>query len=65
MEDKKIIAANVQDDNISFLLDYASKNVELYNEVANHLYERFHLKSAEITLLVTYYVAEERRRYGS
>ena len=61
----EVISEVIRDDNISFLLDYASKNVELYNEVANHLYDRFHLKSAEITLLVTYYVAEERRRNGS
>ena len=61
----EIISEAIRDDNIAFLLEYCSKHVELYNEVANHLYERFHLKSAEITLLVTYYVAEERRRNGS
>ena len=36
------------------------KHTELYNEVANHLYNRFGIQAAEITLLVTYYVAEER-----
>lgn len=49
-------------DDIGFLLDYCSKIPELYNEVANHLYQRFGIRSAEITLLVTYYVAEERRK---
>ena len=61
----EVISEAIRDDNIAFLLEYCSKNVELYNEVANHLYDRFHLKSAEITLLVTYYVAEDRRRNGS
>lgn len=47
---------------IQFLLDYCSKHPELYNEVANHLHERFGISSAELCLLVTYYVAEERRK---
>ena len=47
-------------DNIGFLLNYCSKIPELYNEVSNRLYNRFHLRSAEISLLVTYFVAEER-----
>lgn len=47
---------------IQFLLDYCLKYPELYNEVANHLYSRFGIQGAEITLLVTYYVAEERRK---
>ena len=49
-------------ENIAFLLDYCSKIPELYNEVSNHLYERFGIISAEATLIVTYYVAEERRK---
>lgn len=49
-------------DNIRFLLDYCSKVPVLYNEVANHLYERFHIASAELSLLVTYYINEERRK---
>lgn len=61
----EVISECIRDDNIAFLLEYCSKNVELYNEVANHLYDRFHLRSAEISLLVTYYVAEDRRRNGS
>ena len=57
-----IIKDSTDLDNIQFLLDYCSKRPELYNEIAQHLYERFHMRSAEISLLVTYYVAEERRR---
>lgn len=49
-------------ENIGFLLDYCSKIPELYNEVSNHLYERFGIISAEATLIVTYYVSEERRK---
>lgn len=49
-------------DNITFLLDYCSKVPELYNEVANHLWEIFSIKSAELVLLITYYVNEERKR---
>ena len=49
-------------ENIAFLLDYCSKNVEVYNEVANHLCQRFGIVSAEVTLLVTYYVCEEKRK---
>lgn len=56
-----IIRDNTDIDNIGFLLDYNSKNPELYNEVANHLYERFGLRSAEISLLVAYYIAEDRK----
>ena len=59
-----IIKDSTDIDNIQFLLDYCSKRPELYNEVANHLYERFHIRSAEISLLVTYCVAEERRTNG-
>lgn len=55
---------NTDIDNIGFLLEYCSKFPELYNEISNHLYQRFHLQAAEISLLVTYYVAEERRRNG-
>lgn len=53
----------MENSNISFLLNYASKCPELYNEVSNHLYKRFGLQGAELTLLVTYYVAEERRKH--
>lgn len=48
--------------NIGFLLEYNSHCPELYNEIANHLYYRFNIQSAEISLLITYYVNEERRK---
>ena len=47
---------------IQFLLNYCSHEPETYNEVANHLRQRFNIVSAELVLLVTYYVAEERRK---
>lgn len=50
---------------IGFLLGYCSENTETYNDVARHLYERFGVVSAEIVLLVTYYVCEERRKHDS
>ena len=53
---------HIKDDNIGFLLDYCSKHAKLYNLISNHLYERFHIRSAEISLLVTYYIAEDRRK---
>lgn len=53
---------HIKDENIGFLLNYCSKHAKLYNLVANHLYERFHIRSAEISLLVTYYIAEDRRK---
>ena len=53
---------HIKDENIAFLLNYCSKHAKLYNLVANHLYERFNIRSAEISLLVTYYIAEERRK---
>lgn len=48
--------------NIKELLDYCSKIPELYNEVANHLNGKWGIKSAELCLLVTYYIHEDRRR---
>lgn len=47
--------------NIAFLFDYCSKEADLYNLVAYHLNKRFGITSAEITLLVTYYVSQERK----
>ena len=52
----------MNDDNMSFLLEYCSHFPALYNEVANHLWTRFNIVSAELVLLVTYYVNEERKR---
>ena len=51
-------------DNIRFLLDYCSKIPEEYNRVSNHLYVHFGLRSAELSLLVTYYVNEEAKKHG-
>ena len=48
---------------VGFLLNYCSQHPDVYNEVANHLWERFDIKSAELVLLITYYVNEERRRH--
>ena len=48
-------------DSITFLLDYCSEHADIYNEVANNLWERFHLRGAELCLLITYFVNEERR----
>ena len=48
---------------VGFLLNYCSQHADVYNEVANHLWERFGIKSAELVLLITYYVNEERRRH--
>lgn len=36
--------------------------IKLFKCANGYLYERFHMRSAEISLLVTYYVSEERRR---
>ena len=52
---------NVYD--VGFLLNYRSQHPDVYNEVANHLWERFGIKSAELVLLITYYVNEERRKH--
>lgn len=46
---------------IGDLLDYCSSVPEIYNETANRLNERFGIRGAEIALLVTYFVAEERK----
>lgn len=59
-----VIKDSTDIDNIAFLLDYCSKRPELYNEVSNHLNSRFHIRAAELSLLVTYYVSEERRKNG-
>ena len=48
---------------IGSLIDYCAKCPEIYNEVSRQIYKDFEIVSAEIVLLVTYYVNEERRRY--
>ena len=54
---------DIELDNMGFLIEYCSKHAQLYNEVANHLYERFGLCRAEISLFITYYIAEDRRKH--
>ncbi len=46
---------------IGFLIDYCSKHADVYNQVSSHLFDRFGIVGAEIVLLVTYYVCEERK----
>ena len=48
-------------DTIKFLTDYCRDKVDLYDEVNEHLYERFGVRSSEISLLITYYIAQERK----
>ena len=52
----------MNNEKIGCLLEYCSKIPSLYNEVSNDLYDRFGILSAEATLIVTYYVAEEHRK---
>ena len=54
----EVISETIRDDNISFLLKYASDKPEKYNKISNDLYKKFHLQSAEISLLCTYYAME-------
>lgn len=49
--------------NLRFLLEYCSDIPEIYNRVSNHLYGRFGIRGAEICLLVTYFVNEERKAH--
>lgn len=55
-----IIKDSIDIDHIQFLLDYCSREHELFKDVSNHLYQRFQIGSVEIALLVTYYIAQER-----
>ena len=48
---------------VKYLLEYCESIPQLYNEVSNHLWNRFGIKGAEITLLITYYINEERRKH--
>jgi hypothetical protein len=55
----EIISEPITDNNnIGFLLGYCSNIPEIYNKTANHLYKMFGISSAEISLLVTYFVNE-------
>lgn len=48
---------------IEYLINYCKTMPVLYNEVANHLWDRFGIRGAEICLLVTYYISEERKKH--
>ena len=51
----------VKDTNIGFLLKYCSELPELYNSISNGLWTEFGITSAELSLLVTYFVNEDRK----
>ena len=48
----------IKNNTIVLLLNYCKDYPELYNKVANMLYENFQIRSAEVTLVVTYMVNE-------
>ena len=48
---------------ISDLIQNANANIEVYNKIANDLKEQFDIQSAEITLLVTYYLTERLQSF--
>ena len=48
--------------NMEFLLEYCSKDPELYNKVSNKLWGEFGIQSAEVTLLCTFIVKEFMRK---
>lgn len=55
----EIISDHIKDNsNIGFLLGYCSNIPEIYNRTSNQLYKLFGISSAEISLLVTYFVNE-------
>lgn len=49
-------------DKLLFLLNYCHDQPEIYGAVIHHLKDRFNIVSADIALIVTYYVCEERRK---
>lgn len=53
----------IKDGKKGILLKYCSQHPLEYNRVGNMLNELFDIKSAEITLLVTYIVCEYERIY--
>ena len=63
MKIRKTESENINHEDISYLLNYCAAHTEEYNEIANHLWRRFGLQGAELCLLVTYYVCEERRKH--
>lgn len=47
---------------IGYLLDTCSKYPEIYNEISRDIYKDFEICSAELVLLVTYYIIKERNK---
>ena len=45
------------------LIQYCEAVPLLYNQTANRLNQQFGIKSAEIALICTYFINEERRRH--
>ena len=41
---------------IGFLLEFCNDYPEIYNKIANQLYIEFGIRSAELVLLISYYV---------
>ena len=54
--------SEVDNTQIGFLLKYCSELPELYNSISNGLWVEFGITSAELSLLVTYFVNEDRKR---
>lgn len=52
--------------NTDFMMEYITKHhaESLYNECSNILYVEFNIKSAEITLLVTYVLLKLKEKEG-
>lgn len=49
-------------EDIRYLVSYCDKTPDLYNNVMNHLWDRFKINSAELGLIVTYYINEDRKK---
>lgn len=49
-------------EDIGFLIEYCGKIPSLFNEVMNHLYQKWGIKSVELCMIVTYYINEDRKR---
>ena len=55
---RRLRAMSKYKDRIGFLLEYCSKYPETFNKIANKLNDEFGMRSAEIVLLITYFVEE-------
>ena len=47
------------------LISIGERHAKVYNRIANDLYQFYGLRSAEITLLITYYITERYDRIMS